>query len=1124
MRFLRIGLSGCVFTFIYQLSSAQTKVYIKAEALKRPLVNYSITYNGETVDRDEFIKEYATPPTSRSVTVTYKFGCTNKTFTKTFSNTKCVKERQNFSVRYETCTPFVDDDADLQLYFQIIPAALKTPYKDGTGANSVSDCKPLTMKTEGVASAGVYEWYIGYCYWTGGGGEELLKLLPLGGVYKLPPCTGDDCPPPPPPPPHEVCVERKLEETTNPWVTITAAKLGIWNYGTYFIYVKPKGECSYEQKSLSTTFTFDPNPAPTKSGADTTRTILCENDYFTLHAAVSGPLEWQVREELTGSWQYLTQTSGNTITIGLNDIYKSGTKFLTPRYVRYKCLGSSDDLASNASPPIVYYPSSPSLTSANVEITPASCTGRSDGKVVIKNVTGGTAIIRVALKDNVKGSLVGNNKFDWNKSGVFTYDGVPDGSFTLQIENNDVKNCPTNFPLTVGVKPAIRFTAIKKVDPTCRERSDGSIEVAVADGLTPREYTLYKNDGKGVWVEQKKVRPADLSYTFTTLSQGNYKVMASDGCQIVSQEVMLQNPVFRMDTVSTTPAYCGLAYGKITVQMSGGKSPYTYSWKYGAQTLLTTKATAENLLPGMYTVTGTDANGCSGPPLSVEVVEGIHPTLTVGSVPTGCGLAKGIGMVEIKQGFWPYTYSWKDKAGNTLRAITRKESSDTLAHLLKGTYQVVVQDSKGCQVQTKVEITEHAPLAITILSTTPASCPQSSDGKALIKVEGGLAPYIYEWNDAGKQTKAEAINLKSGNYTIKVTDALGCSKEQTVEVKSIPELTFSETIKPPTCYETCDASIHVAVSGGTPPYKYMWSTGVISNTIQSLCEGSYSLTVEDAKKCVKTVSYTIVKPSELSGVLKEKEATICSGQVMTLDPGEWKSYSWKNQQGNLIGQDRILKITQAGHYFLEVTNPYGCVIKDQFILHTSTNLLEAKIIFANPQVVGDTVVLTEISWPKPETWSWTYPSQLITYEQGPAPSQQQVILSEPGTYWIRFIAGLGECRDTVIRTMTVLPKSESTNLLNQLSAVLGSKAITKLSLYPNPNSGKFTLEITLEKAAPVQIQLYGWQSTDPMYQTTFEENTIHKQELDVLGVSKGLYVLMIYVAGEKPRLIKLMIE
>jgi hypothetical protein len=245
---------------------------------------------------------------------------------------------------------------------------------------------------------------------------------------------------------------------------------------------------------------------------------------------------------------------------------------------------------------------------------------------------------------------------------------------------------------------------------------------------------------------------------------------------------------------------------------------------------------------------------------------------------------------------------------------------------------------------------------------------------------------------------------------------------------------------------------------------------------------------------------------------------------MSLDAGEWKSYSWKNGEGNLIGTDRILKINQAGNYFLEVTNPYGCVIKDQFTLHTSTSLLEAKIIFASPVVVGDTVVLTEISWPKPDTWSWTYPSQLITYEQGPAPSQQQVILSEPGTYSIQFIAGLGECRDTVVRTITVLPKTEATNLVNQISSALGSKAITKLSLYPNPNSGKFTLEVTLEKAALVQIQLYGWQSTDPMYQTTFEENTVHKQELEMLGLSRGLYVVVIYVAGEKPRLIKLMIE
>lgn len=1071
-KFLRIFLLVC-FTTLPFFSYGQRnkyKLYIKAgckncqiKEIRYNRVKVKDGYGASYVEYEEY---FDTDPgaTWRNVEI-HPVGVGGMEYIFDFPGPPCTKKT---GFIYRTGTDF-----DPLVIFELRPPALQTP-SPSTTQNTFYGDQSIAFTTSGITDK--YIWEITPMGW--------------GSLSSI--------------------------TTTSSTVTLVANQ---FDYGRYRVRVKPNDDCSTDRVSdFSTEFYFVPFPAPTGNTIG-----LCENDRTTFTATLPGPLIWQLREG-AGSWQYLTQTSGNTITIGLNDIYKSGSKFSTPRYIRYKKVGEADYWASDPSPSIVYYPSSPSLTDANVEITPASCTGRSDGKVVLKNVTGGTPTIYVTLKLADKDIVIGKASIPWDKSSFFTYDNIKDGNYILQLENSTV-SCLTNYYLTVGSKPILQFTEIKKENPTCGGRSDGWINITVKDGLNPRYYTLYKKDSKGDWVQQAvPASTASSTYTFPTLSEGNYKVMAGDGCQIVSQEVMLQNPVFRMDTVSTTPAYCGLSYGKITVQMSGGKSPYTYSWKYGAQILSTTKATAENLLPGMYTVTGTDANGCSGPPLSVEVVEGIHPTLTVGSVPTGCGLAKGIGMVEIKQGFSPYTYSWKDKAGNTLRSITRKESSDTLAHLLKGTYQVVVQDSKGCQVQTKVEITEHAPLAITILSTTLASCPESSDGKAFIKVEGGLAPYIYEWNDAGKQTKAEAINLKSGNYTIKVTDALGCSKEQSIQVKSIPELTFSETIKPPTCYETCDASIHVAVSGGTPPYKYIWSTGVASNTIQSLCEGSYSLTVEDAKKCVKTVSYKIVKPSELLGVLKEKEATICSGQIMTLDAGEAKSYSWKNQQGNLIGQDRILKITQAGQYFLEVTNPYGCVIKDEFTLHTSTNLLEAKIIFANPQVVGDTVVLTEISWPKPDSWSWTYPSQLILHQKGPAPSQEQVILSEPGTYSIQFIAGLGECRDTVVRTITVLPKSESTTLLNQLSAVLGSKAITKLSLYPNPNSGKFTLEVILEKAAPVQIQLYGWQSTDPMFETTFEENTIHKQELDVLGVSKGLYVVVIYVPGEKPRLIKLMIE
>jgi len=258
-------------------------------------------------------------------------------------------------------------------------------------------------------------------------------------------------------------------------------------------------------------------------------------------------------------------------------------------------------------------------------------------------------------------------------------------------------------------------------------------------------------------------------------------------------------------------------------------------------------------------------------------------------------------------------------------------------------------------------------------------------------------------------------------------------------------------------------------------------------------------------------------------VLKEKEATICRGQVMTLDAGEYTNYNWKDETKTIIGTNRTITLTKAGKYFLQVVNKNGCVIQDQFTLHTSTSLLEAKIVFATPRIVGDTVVLTELSLPKPETWTWTYAPELLFYKTGPSDGQEQVILSKAGTYQIQFIAGLGECRDTVSRTITVLPPSEQASLLNQLT-VLGSKSIKQMSLYPNSNSGKFTLEIKLEQSAPIQVQIYGWQSTDPIYQTTFEENTVHKKEIELFNLPSGIYVVVVYVPNQKPAIIKLMIE
>ncbi|MFM7727247.1 MAG: SprB repeat-containing protein, partial [Flavobacteriales bacterium] len=53
----------------------------------------------------------------------------------------------------------------------------------------------------------------------------------------------------------------------------------------------------------------------------------------------------------------------------------------------------------------------------------------------------------------------------------------------------------------------------------------------------------------------------------------------------------------------------------------------------------------------------------------------------------------------------------------------------------------------------------------------------------------------------------------------------------------------------PTCSTLCNGSATVDVTGGLPPYTYSWSNGAGTQTISSLCVGTYTVTVTDANGC-----------------------------------------------------------------------------------------------------------------------------------------------------------------------------------------------------------------------------------------------------------------------------------
>ena len=241
----------------------------------------------------------------------------------------------------------------------------------------------------------------------------------------------------------------------------------------------------------------------------------------------------------------------------------------------------------------------------------------------------------------------------------------------------------------------------------------------------------------------------------------------------------------------------GAATGAIDLTVTGGVSPYTYLWSNGTTTQDLSGRTA-----GTYTVTVTDANGCTKS-ISATITQ---PTLVVlSSTVTNVACNGGnTGSVDltVSGGVSPYTYVWSNAA-----------TTQDLSGLTAGTYTVTVTDANGCTKTTSATISENSTLAATT-TTVPVTCNGGSNGSIDLTVSGGTSPYTYLWSNGA--TTQDLTGRTAGTYTVTVTDALGCTKSTSATIIEPTAIALTTAVTNVLCNGAATGSIDLSVSGGTP--------------------------------------------------------------------------------------------------------------------------------------------------------------------------------------------------------------------------------------------------------------------------------------------------------------------
>jgi len=256
----------------------------------------------------------------------------------------------------------------------------------------------------------------------------------------------------------------------------------------------------------------------------------------------------------------------------------------------------------------------------------------------------------------------------------------------------DVSGCSI---MDTVVKPTSNGLTLALTSPTyaggynirCNGGSDGSISLAVSGSTGP--YTYLWNNGA-------------TTQNRTGLTAGTYIVTVSNGGCTNSNVITLTQPSALVATASGVNPSCGSSNGSATVTASGGVAPYSYSWNTAP---VRTTASITGLATGVYTVTVSDANGCT----KTAVVTLTNSSgIGVSGIITDAkcnGSATGSIDITPSGGVAPYTYLWTGGA----------TTQDRMNVLAAGTYTVTVTDKNGCTGQYAATVNE--PTAITATST-----------------------------------------------------------------------------------------------------------------------------------------------------------------------------------------------------------------------------------------------------------------------------------------------------------------------------------------------------------------------------------------------------------------------
>lgn len=478
--------------------------------------------------------------------------------------------------------------------------------------------------------------------------------------------------------------------------------------------------------------------------------------------------------------------------------------------------------------------------------------------------------------------------------------------FILSISGTNICTQPDQR-VEIIVSPVPVIEKVETSNLTCYQSGDGTLEVIMATGLDPADYTY----------ELLGYTGAQASNVFGNLQAGTYQIRVVDkvsNCDTVVADLEITEPQILeiVDLVQNNPS-CDLNNGSFSFTVQGGTPAYTLlinntpiadfgPTKTGENYLI------ENLAPGSYVIQVTDASACvfNSPPLILVndpldpvTVDPMDIQICVGNTATIIPKIATAGSFQIR---WfkdasatqeissgqidPDGVSYQITAGTGTLSITGLQVNPAYRYFM---------EVSGPQLCTIIELAEVEVLTgITAsIDVSPITCFGDTDGALTINPSGGNGFFEVSINGSPFTQSLSYLNLAPGDYTIDIRNDISCTYTTTVRVESPtgPIAINQPTIERSSCDLDNGSIRDLVISGGWGGYQVEWRKGTVNGPLVAgtltqaldLAPDTYYLTVTDLQGCEAIFDFLIEESSDPVYLLVPPINT-CTGDPVRIRP------------------------------------------------------------------------------------------------------------------------------------------------------------------------------------------------------------------------------------------------